>query len=114
MESKTFEKRDRPTGFTRFKERYNKLRNSVYQHQLFFIFKKPKDSIIHFNASFKPETLTKTQLHSTIVYRVAKSWCFTKNDCKKRPSDVTLFPKSNSIATKITRILLAIPALIGF
>jgi hypothetical protein len=91
--------------------RYNKLRNSAYQHQLFFIFKKPKDSILNFNASFKPETLTKTRAAFYNSFTELLKLVFYKNDCKNDLSDVTLFPKSNS--NKIT-ILLAIPALIGF
>ena len=78
--------------------------------------KNPKDSIIHFNASFKPGTLTKNPeatFYNSFT-ELLKVGILQKMTVKKDLSDVTLFPKLNSIATKITRILLAIPALIGF
>jgi hypothetical protein len=42
MESKTFEKGTARLALLALKKEYNKLRNSAYQHQLFFIFKKPR------------------------------------------------------------------------
>jgi hypothetical protein len=54
-------KRDRPTGFTRFKEGITNLEIVPTSINYSSFSKKTKDSIIHFNASFKPETLTKTR-----------------------------------------------------
>jgi hypothetical protein len=106
-------KRDRPTGFTRFKEGITNLEIVPTSINYSSFSKKTKDSIIHFNASFKPETLTKTRsCILQFVYHLSKVGILQKMIVKNDLSDVTLFPKSNS--TKITRILLAIPALIGF
>lgn len=78
--------------------------------------KNPKDSILHFNTSFKPDTLAKSPEAAfyNSFNELLKVGVLQKMIVKNDLSDVELFAKTDSVVTKILKVLLAIPALIGF
>jgi len=76
----------------------------------------PKESIIHFNASFKPTDLPKSP-ESTFYNSFSehlKSGILNKMVIKDDLNDANLFQTAHTSTTKLSKVLLAIPAFLGF
>ena len=76
----------------------------------------PKDSIIHFNASFKPNNLPKSPestFYNSFNERL-KSGVLNQMVIKDDLNDANLFQTPHTLTTKLSKVLLAIPAFLGF
>ncbi len=76
----------------------------------------PKDSIIHFNASFKPTdfpTIPEATFYNSFNERL-KNDILNQMVIKDDLNDINLFQQSRTLTNKLSKLLLAIPALLGF
>ena len=76
----------------------------------------PKESIIHFNASFKPKNLPKSPestFYNSFNERL-KSGILNQMVIKDDLNDANLFQTPHILTTKLSKVLLAIPAFLGF